>query len=278
MSGPPSVSHHMLKEDDAGDEHGAKYRRGTAISICSDGSFKDFITPMMHEGFSSADCPVPRVSVLCVEDDRFQQEALLELFSLANAEEQLYDVKIAGSSDEALAILQAGFKPDLVMLDVILNGDEETEHNRGDKLLPKLQALFEGKELPSFVFASVLSHVKRVNNLCSLGVDGFLVKPIAPSTIRLMWQFCYPVAQRNAQRSQPPGMSHGSEQPLSVGHSPHSGAIPPLAARAREGGAGGGIADDAGASSLRAGRGYLQPARRHTMEVPADEVGACKQQ
>ena len=256
----------MLKEDDAGDEHGAKYRRGTAISICSDGSFKDFITPMMHEGFSSADCPVPRVSVLCVEDDRFQQEALLELFSLANAEEQLYDVKIAGSSDEALAILHAGFKPDLVMLDVILNGDEETGQNRGDKLLPKLQALFEDKELPSFVFTSVLSHVKRVNNLCSLGVDGYLVKPIAPGTIRLMWQFCYPVAQRNAQRSQPPGMSHGSED------------IPPLAARAREGGAGGGIADYAGASSLRAGEGDLQPARRHTMEVPADEVGACKQQ
>ena len=173
-------------------EEGAKYRKGTKLSVGSDGAFTDTITPLCHEGFSSGDCPVPSMSILCVEDDHFQQEALIGLFALANTEEELYKVKVVGSAAEAFAALEEGFKPNLVLLDVILGGEAEN----WDELLPKLRAFFDEKEPPTIVFASVLSHVERVNNLCALGVHGYLVKPIAPSTIKLIWQFCYPVAQK----------------------------------------------------------------------------------
>ena len=198
---------------------GARYRKGTTLSISSDGTFADAIVPLRCEGVSS--CPVPSISVLCVEDDHFQQEALIGLFALANAPGELYKVKIVGSAAEALSCLEAGFKPDLVLLDVMLDKGGES----GDKLLPKMRAFFDEKENPSFIFASVLSHVERVKNLCALGVQGYLVKPIAPSTIKLMWQFCHPVAQPSNCPEQSPEQSLPSPSEHAADTSPLVGVL-----------------------------------------------------
>lgn len=55
--------------------------------------------------------------ILIVDDDKF----LLNMYSM-KFEKNNFEVKVASSSEEALDILKEGFKPDILLLDLIMPG------------------------------------------------------------------------------------------------------------------------------------------------------------
>ena len=209
------------------------------------------------------------------------------LFDLSNQEGHgLYKIHIVRSGKEAISALRppTSLKPDLILLDIMM------EEERGDIVLPKIRALYleSGSAPPKIVMSSILSHVERVQNLFDLGADGYLVKPIAPQTIKLLWRFVHPpdddasrwlqqgvladlpVAppplQRPSAAGTPPEESqraHGNSEGSSTGVGQ---SVPPQQAHG---------ARPAGAGRTNARRGH-RPI--HLGLEDDEEIGGCKQQ
>lgn len=136
----------------------------------------------------AADDTVITNTVLCVEDDVFQQKILLQQFEEANIFHRgsvVYNVTMASSGDAALEFLRPprNLLPDLMLIDIMLEG------MTGDELLRGLRDVL--KPEVAIVMMSSLSEVDMVKKCVDLGADGYLVKPIQPHTIRLVWQYCY---------------------------------------------------------------------------------------
>ena len=212
------------------------------------------------------------------------------LFDLANQEGHgLYKVHAVASGAEALAALAPpnNLQPDVILLDIMMDGE------RGDVVLPKIRELYpQGERSPKIVMASILSHVDRVQNLFDLGADGYLVKPIAPNTIKLLWRFVYPpddatsrwlqqgVVEQPLRSRRPSQEASGSAQMVPGPSSGDPSQSAPLAApRAAPPTAplGGGVrpASAGGLGSTRRGH---RPIRLRPSADEDEEIGGCKQQ
>jgi CheY-like chemotaxis protein len=106
--------------------------------------------------------------LLYVDDD----EAIREVAELSLSLDGRFTVRLAASGQEALEILARGFRPDAVLLDVMMPGLD------GPQTLARLRA--EGfRQLPViFITARSLDNERQA--LMSLGARGIITKPFDP--------------------------------------------------------------------------------------------------
>ena len=114
------------------------------------------------------------VRVLVVDDNEAAREILAEMLRYFHVE-----VSTAASGSDALAALHAApaGSPDLVLLDWRMpgmNGDEVARRIRGDAALTVK---------PRIVMVTAYGREDVIRLADQAGVDGFLVKPVSPSTI-----------------------------------------------------------------------------------------------
>ncbi len=118
--------------------------------------------------------------VMCVEDD--PDIRLIVEFSLAT----LGDYAVCMCPDGQTAIDQApGFKPDLVLLDVMMPGLNGPETLVALRLLPQMKGV-------PVVFMTAKAMPNEVEDLLQHGATGVIVKPFDPVTlpqdIRIYWE------------------------------------------------------------------------------------------
>ncbi|WP_426039895.1 response regulator [Brevundimonas sp. DC300-4] len=112
------------------------------------------------------------LNVLHVEDDE-SIRALTELiFSLAGDG----IVRTAASGEEALAALESGYKPDVILLDVMMPGLD------GPTVLALLREMPLHSSTP-VIFMTARAHARQRDRLLSLGAIGVITKPFDPTTL-----------------------------------------------------------------------------------------------
>jgi len=87
-----------------------------------------------------------------------------------------YDVKTAKNGDQALDIMQAGYKPDLILSDLMMpfaNGKVLTEQVRSS-------GAFKG--IPIIILSSIDKSNKKIE-LLSAGANDYLNKPFSPGEL-----------------------------------------------------------------------------------------------
>jgi DNA-binding response OmpR family regulator len=104
-------------------------------------------------------------TLLVIEDDYFQQE-LLKIW----LEAENYEVLCAKSGEEALTII-ADYKPDLILLDLVMPG------MGGFEVAKKLKECADTQQIPVVVVTAIDDQEKRIEVL-EVGVDDFLNKPV----------------------------------------------------------------------------------------------------
>ncbi|MBW8304733.1 MAG: response regulator [Brevundimonas sp.] len=111
-------------------------------------------------------------SVLHVDDDA-NIRVLTELsFALSGGGE----VRSAASGAEALALLAAGLRPDLILLDVMMPGMD------GPAVLASVRELPDHRNTPIiFMTAQTQDHERA--GLMALGAAGVVIKPFDPMTL-----------------------------------------------------------------------------------------------
>ncbi|HJX58410.1 MAG TPA: response regulator, partial [Thiobacillus sp.] len=114
------------------------------------------------------------IRVLVVEDNEVSREILAEMLRFFRV-----DVDTAPNGPAALAMLQsAAANPyDLVLMDWCMpgmNGDEATQRIHRDAAIPRQ---------PKIVMVTAYGHEYVIHLSEQAGVDGFLVKPVSPSTL-----------------------------------------------------------------------------------------------
>jgi CheY-like chemotaxis protein len=83
--------------------------------------------------------------VLVVDDDADSRDTLADVLA-----EEGYDVETTGDASEALSMLQAGLRPQVVLLDLVMPGMS------GDELLAKLRGTDLEKKVPIVVLSARL--------------------------------------------------------------------------------------------------------------------------
>lgn len=113
-------------------------------------------------------------SILHVDDDA-NIRALTELsFALSGGSE----VRSAASGAEALALLAAGLRPDLILLDVMMPDMD------GPAVLAGVRELPDHRDTPIiFMTAQTQDHERA--GLMALGAAGVVIKPFDPMTLSL---------------------------------------------------------------------------------------------
>lgn len=111
-------------------------------------------------------------SILHVDDDA-NIRALTELsFTLSGGGE----VRSAASGAEALALLAAGLRPDLILLDVMMPEMD------GPAVLARVRELPDQRDTPIiFMTAQTQDHERAA--LMALGAAGVVIKPFDPMTL-----------------------------------------------------------------------------------------------
>lgn len=111
-------------------------------------------------------------SILHVDDDA-NIRALTELsFTLSGGGE----VRSAASGAEALALLAAGLRPDLILLDVMMPEMD------GPAVLARVRQLPDQRDTPIiFMTAQTQDHERAA--LMALGAAGVVIKPFDPMTL-----------------------------------------------------------------------------------------------
>lgn len=111
-------------------------------------------------------------TVLIVDDDRF----LLDMYSI-KFNEQDFDVKLAGSAEEALNILNQGLVPDIVLIDVIMPGMD------GFSLIAEMRKQQFDRKV-ALIILSNLGQKSDIEKGLASGADGYIVKASAtPSEV-----------------------------------------------------------------------------------------------
>jgi len=111
-----------------------------------------------------------RHSILIVDDDKLLQKPLKQIFS------DKYDVCVAGSGEEALAIIKE--KPiDLILLDIRLPGIDGVE---------TLKAIRERDKNILMIMMTAFEDVKTVITSMKMGVFDYLVKPLDMDEIEII--------------------------------------------------------------------------------------------
>ncbi|WP_224412995.1 SpoIIE family protein phosphatase [Oscillatoria salina] len=108
-----------------------------------------------------------KIKILIVDDEPVNLQVLLNHLSLAN-----YNVTEANNGEEALSAIENGFKPDLILLDVMMpkmTGYEVTE---------KLRQRFSASELPILLLTAKNQIQDLVTGL-EVGANDYLNKPIS---------------------------------------------------------------------------------------------------
>jgi len=112
----------------------------------------------------------PRIHILLVEDDEFMQAVLDEIL---NAH---YRIDIRPDGLSALAFLQAGNLPDLIISDL------NTPNMTGLELIQQLKVSDFFRTLPIMILSGEESSDKRIKCL-DAGADDFVVKPFNPAEL-----------------------------------------------------------------------------------------------
>ena|SRR3989344_1616398 len=107
---------------------------------------------------------MPSKKILFVDDDKF----LLDMYALKFSKAG-YEVRTADSGDSALRVLREGYKPDVMLIDIVMpvmEGLELVSAVRSEKLAPQSAVIMLTNQGSS-------DDVARAKKL---GVDGYIVK------------------------------------------------------------------------------------------------------
>ncbi len=115
----------------------------------------------------------PSLKVLVVDDSTFIRSVLISYLK----EAEISDVQLAGSGDEVLKILQGGFIPDLVFLDLVLPDRD------GFEIMKFIQSFVPSSRI---VILSGLGEDKIILNALRNGAREFLPKPIKKENVKLL--------------------------------------------------------------------------------------------
>ncbi|MCC8407414.1 response regulator transcription factor [Mucilaginibacter sp. UR6-1] len=111
-----------------------------------------------------------KIKILVVEDDPYMQIILNEFLSAT------YEVEISDNGMHALAFLQNGNIPDLIL------SDYNTPEITGLQLIEQVKASDFFKSIPIIILSGEESSEKRIKCLDS-GADDFVVKPFNPAEL-----------------------------------------------------------------------------------------------
>lgn len=102
--------------------------------------------------------------VLIVDDDKF----LLNMYSIKFSKNG-YEVNAASSGDEALNKIKDGFRPDIVLLDIVMPGMDGFEI---------LSAIRKGNLVPgaSVIMLTNQGQLSDIEKAKSFGIDGYIIK------------------------------------------------------------------------------------------------------
>jgi PAS domain S-box-containing protein len=120
----------------------------------------------LNEAKRSEKTPTPAFKILIVDDDPLN----LELFVMYLSSPE-YAVTTAKSGPEALAKLEEGFKPDLILLDVIM------PRMTGYEVTLKIRETWPANELPVLLI-SAQSEVSDVVAGLEIGSNDYITKPV----------------------------------------------------------------------------------------------------
>jgi len=107
------------------------------------------------------------INILIVDDEPVNRQVFANYLSLQN-----YDITQASNGLEALALLESGFKPDLILLDVMM------PRLTGYEVTRKIRETWQANELPILL----LSAKNQVSDLVvglEVGANDYLTKPIS---------------------------------------------------------------------------------------------------
>jgi DNA-binding response OmpR family regulator len=111
-----------------------------------------------------------KYSILIVDDDKF----LSEMYSIKFSERD-FVVETASDAPEALSKVEAGLKPDIFLVDIVMPGMD------GFELIQRLtEKKLDSKQ--SIIVLSNLGQKEDVERGLSLGADGYIVKASATPT------------------------------------------------------------------------------------------------
>ncbi len=108
-----------------------------------------------------------QIKVFIVDDEPINLQVLVNTLSL-----QDYAITQASQGEEALALVENGYKPDIVLLDVMM------PKMTGYEVTQKLRERFPTNELP-ILLLTAKSQVKDIVTGLSVGANDYLTKPIA---------------------------------------------------------------------------------------------------
>lgn len=111
-----------------------------------------------------------QTKILIVEDDLYMQVILKEFLS------KTYDIDICPNGMDALAFLQSGNIPDLIISDL------NTPKLSGLELIEQVKLSDFFKAIPIIILSGEESSEKRIKCLVS-GADDFIVKPFNPAEL-----------------------------------------------------------------------------------------------
>ena len=111
-----------------------------------------------------------QTKILIVEDDLYMQAILKEFLSAT------YEIVISQDGMEALAFMQSGNVPDLIISDL------NTPKLNGLELITQVKVSDFFKSIPIIILSGEDSSEKRIKCLDS-GADDFIVKPFNPAEL-----------------------------------------------------------------------------------------------
>ncbi len=114
--------------------------------------------------------PMEKMKILVVEDEAPIQE-LLQF----NLERSKYRVKVVDSGEEAMG-QAAHFRPDLILLDIMLPGAD------GLEVCKKLKANSQTASIPIIMLTALCEEADIVTGL-ELGADDYITKPFSPRVL-----------------------------------------------------------------------------------------------
>ncbi|WAS05548.1 response regulator [Synechococcus sp. C9] len=110
-------------------------------------------------------------TVLVVEDQKAQREMMVSLL-----EQDGWEVLAAGDGDEALAMVQGGQIPDVVVMDVVM------PRMNGYQLVRQLREYPQTKQVPVLMCSSKGETFDKHWGL-KQGADAYIVKPFEPQDL-----------------------------------------------------------------------------------------------
>jgi signal transduction histidine kinase/serine phosphatase RsbU (regulator of sigma subunit) len=126
-------------------------------------------TPKNHQLFHSEN--TSQIKILVVDDEPINLQVLVNNLSLQN-----YDVTQASNGEEALNLIESGFLPDIILLDVMM------PKMTGYEVIQKLREDFLPSELP-IVLLTAKNQVQDIVTGLNVGANDYLTKPIAKSEL-----------------------------------------------------------------------------------------------